>query len=193
MPDFYLFAGVNGAGKSTLYSNELLEDNKLSQSYRINADEIARAHNWDWRKPGTDIKAMKIELLEIKASINDGKSFNLETTLSGSSKYFSNLIENAKNNGFTVHLYYIGVSSVYTALDRIKSRVEKGGHGVDTSLVFKRYPTSLKNLYKLINEFDEVKIYDNSSKFFRIYWKDKTTILDKSSNMPDWFKPAINE
>jgi hypothetical protein len=63
MPDFYLFAGVNGAGKSTLYSNELLEDNKLSQSYRINADEIARAHNWDWRKPGTDIKEKAMKFL----------------------------------------------------------------------------------------------------------------------------------
>ncbi|NRO04658.1 hypothetical protein IMAU10031_01440 [Lactobacillus helveticus] len=51
--------------------------------------------------------------------------FNLETTLNGSSKYFFNLITKAKNNGFKVHLYYVGLSSVYLALDRVKARVKK--------------------------------------------------------------------
>ena len=46
MSDFYIFAVINGAGKSTLYSNELIENNTLSKSKRINADEIARRNNW---------------------------------------------------------------------------------------------------------------------------------------------------
>lgn len=191
MSDFYIFAGINGAGKSTLYSNELIENNTLSKSKRINADEIARRNNWSWRKKGSNIKAMRIEISEIKYCLQNKQSFNLETTLSGSSKYFFNLITKAKNNGFKVHLYYVGLSSVYLALDRVKARVKKGGHGVDENLIYSRYPNSLKNLYELIDKFDEVKVYDNSLFFSRIYWRDGSVELEKANDIPDWFKPAF--
>ncbi|MBN6050094.1 ATPase [Lactobacillus helveticus] len=68
---------------------------------------------------------MRIEISEIKYCLQNKQSFNLETTLNGSSKYFFNLITKAKNNGFKVHLYYVGLSSVYLALDRVKARVKK--------------------------------------------------------------------
>ncbi|MCO0807883.1 hypothetical protein QFX17_08510 [Lactobacillus helveticus] len=62
---------------------------------------------------------------------------------------------------------------------------------MDENLIYSRYPNSLKNLYELIDKFDEVKVYDNSLFFSRIYWRDGSVELEKANDIPDWFKPAF--
>ena len=182
----YIFAGVNGAGKSTLYNSENL-DNEIKYSTRINTDEIVRKIG-DWKNNSDQIKAAKIAINLRNDCLKDGKSFNEETTLTG--KTILKTIDKAKELGYELQLFYIGVNNPEIAKERIRNRVEKGGHNIADEIVEKRYYESLKNLKQVITKFDEVYLYDNSIKYKHIFSFINNKILYKDKNV-NWSKDAI--
>ena len=182
----YIFAGVNGAGKSTLYNSEDL-DNEIKYSTRINTDEIVRKIG-DWKNNSDQIKAGKIAINLRNDCLQHGKSFNEETTLTG--KTILKTIDKAKELGYELQLFYIGVNNPEIAKERIRNRVEKGGHNIADEIVEKRYYESLKNLKQVITKFDEVYLYDNSIKYKHIFSFINNKILYKDKNV-NWSKDAI--
>lgn len=70
---------------------------------------------------------MKEAVKRIKYYFDNGISFNQETTLTGNS--IINNIKIAKQHGYTVKMYYVGVESVDIAIRRVQHR-ERGGHGI---------------------------------------------------------------
>ena len=145
---FYLFAGVNGAGKSTLYNLAMINKN-IKNSIRINTDEIVKEIG-DWKNNSDQIKAAKIAINLRNECFQYGKSFNEETTLTGKT------IVRAKELGYELQLFYVGINSPEIAKERIKNRVEKGGHDIKNDIVEKRYYESLKNLEEVILKFDKI-------------------------------------
>ena len=184
---FYLFAGVNGAGKSTLYNSESL-NNDIKNTIRINTDEIVREIG-DWKNNSDQLKAAKIAINLRNECFLYGKSFNEETTLTG--KTILKTIERAKELGYELQLFYVGVNSTEIAKERIKSRVEKGGHHIENDIVEKRYYESLKNLKEIILKFDKVYLYDNSKKYKNIFSFSNNKILFKDNKSISWAKEAI--
>ena len=184
---FYLFAGVNGAGKSTLYNSESL-NNDIKNTIRINTDEIVREIG-DWRNNSDQLKAAKMAINLRNECFLYGKSFNEETTLTG--KTILKTIERAKELGYELQLFYVGVSSTEIAKERIKSRVEKGGHHIENDIVEKRYYESLKNLKEILLKFDKVYLYDNSKKYKNIFSFSNNKILFKDNKSISWAKEAI--
>ncbi|ATV64927.1 zeta toxin family protein [Fusobacterium pseudoperiodonticum] len=184
---FYLFAGVNGAGKSTLYNSESL-NNDIKNTIRINTDEIVREIG-DWKNNSDQLKAAKIAINLRNECFLYGKSFNEETTLTG--KTILKTIERAKELGYELQLFYVGVSSTEIAKERIKSRVEKGGHHIENDIVEKRYYESLKNLKEILLKFDKVYLYDNSKKYKNIFSFSNNKILFKDNKSISWAKEAI--
>ena len=184
---FYLFAGVNGAGKSTLYNSESL-NNDIKNTIRINTDEIVREIG-DWRNNSDQLKAAKIAINLRNECFLYGKSFNEETTLTG--KTILKTIERAKELGYELQLFYVGVNSTEIAKERIKSRVEKGGHHIENDIVEKRYYESLKNLKEILLKFDKVYLYDNSKKYKNIFSFSNNKILFKDNKSISWAKEAI--
>ena len=182
----YIFAGVNGAGKSTLYNSENL-DNEIKYSTRINTDEIVRKIG-DWKNNSDQIKAAKIAINLRNDCLKYGKSFNEETTLTG--KTILKTIDKAKELGYELQLFYVGVNNPEIAKERIRNRVEKGGHNIADEIVEKRYYESLKNLKQMITKFDEVYLYDNSIKYKHIFSFINNKILYKEKNV-NWSKEAI--
>ena len=182
----YIFAGVNGAGKSTLYNSENL-DNEIKYSTRINTDEIARKIG-DWKNNSDQIKAAKIAINLRNDCLQNWKSFNEETTLTG--KTILKTIDKAKELGYELQLFYVGVNNPEIAKERIRNRVEKGGHNIADEIVEKRYYESLKNLKHVITKFDEVYLYDNSIKYKHIFSFINNKILYKDKNV-NWSKDAI--
>ena len=182
----YIFAGVNGAGKSTLYNSENL-DNEIKYSTRINTDEIVRKIG-DWKNNSDQIKAAKIAINLRNDCLQNGKSFNEETTLTG--KTILKTIDKAKELGYELQLFYIGVNNPEIAKERIRNRVEKGGHNIADEIVEKIYYESLKNLKQVIKKFDEVYLYDNSIKYKHIFSFINNKILYKDKNV-NWSKDAI--
>ena len=182
----YIFAGVNGAGKSTLYNSENL-DNEIKYSTRINTDEIVRKIG-DWKNNSDQIKAAKIAINLRNDCLKYGKSFNEETTLTG--KTILKTIDKAKELGYELQLFYVGVNNPEIAKERIRNRVEKGGHNIADEIVEKRYYESLKNLKQMITKFDEVYLYDNSIKYKHIFSFINNKILYKEKNV-NWSKVSI--
>ena len=183
---FYLFAGVNGAGKSTLYNTESLDINK-KDTVRINTDEIVRKIG-NWKNDSDQIKAAKIAINLRNNCFQYGKSFNEETTLTG--KTILKIIDKVKEQGYELQLFYVGLNSSDIAKERVKNRVEKGGHNIENDVIEKRFYESLKNLKKIISKFDKVYLYDNSIKYKNIFLFSDNTILFKDKNIT-WSREAI--
>lgn len=189
-PRYVIIAGVNGAGKSTIYQKkkrEFLKDMK-----RVNADEILRTFSDDWQNPANIVRSGKEAIKLLRECLANKITFNQETTLTGHS-LFSN-INKAKNAGYNVELFYVGLDSAEIAKARIAYRVTKGGHGVSDQDVERRYIASLENLKKLIPICDVVIVFDNSAEKERVVACYKRgQIIQQSKNIPKWFEKFPNE
>ena len=155
MKKYILIAGVNGAGKSTLYQTL----HSLHEMIRINTDEIVRKLG-DWRSIKNQIEAGKIAVSKLKECFENELTFNQETTLCGKS-VIGNIVK-AKEKGYSIELHYVGVDSVEIAKERVRFRVEHGGHGIPEQTIEKRYIESLQNLQKVLPLCDLAMLYARS-------------------------------
>jgi Uncharacterized protein conserved in bacteria len=181
MKKYILYAGVNGAGKSTLYQTTKYKDSMP----RVNTDEIVREiGNWD--NISDVMEAGKIALKKQKKYMLEGFTFNQETTLCGN--VILNSIKKAKEVGYIVEVHYVGLDSVELAKERIRNRVETGGHDIPDIDVERRYEKSFKNLTKILSQCDWVVLYDNTKEFRRFAIYRQGEILRLSGNIPIWYK-----
>ena len=182
MKKYTLVAGVNGAGKSTLYQL----DPDLKCENRVNADEILKASNGDWRNVSDVFAAGKKAVSLMKKYIEDEVSFNQETTLCGNSIVRN--IKMARDKGYLIEMHYIGLNSAELAKERVAKRVAQGGHGVEEADIERRYNQSLKAFWEILPLCNLVAVYDNSETFrrFAIYKDGKLVRL--SHNVPQWFE-----
>lgn len=182
---YTIFAGVNGAGKSTLYK---LFDGK-DIGIRINSDEIINQNGWDWRNQTAQLKAMRVAVEKIRSCIEEGKSFNQETTLAGHS--IIKTVKAAKEKGFYIEMYYVGLKSPELAIERVYNRVKEGGHGINEEDIRRRYDSSLSILKEIIPLCDYIKFFDNSKKFETIALFNKGHIIEKKQS--NWLNPVIKD
>jgi len=153
---YTIFAGVNGAGKSTFYKAL-----KRDFGIRVNLDEIIRDQfNNEWRCPKAQMNAGRIAVRLIKSCLSGDASFNQETTLTGRTIVSS--IKKAKESGFEVILYYVGLVSVELSIERVAKRVVNGGHGIPEEDLRRRYANSFENLKLVLPLCNQAHIYDNS-------------------------------
>ena len=179
MKKYIVFAGVNGAGKTTLYQTNY----EIHEMPRINIDEIVRKDG-DWKKKEDVIKAGLLAVRLVKRYIDEGISFNQETTLCG--KSIIKNIKKAKEKDYKIELYYVGVNSPETAIERVKARVLAGGHGIPEEDIRRRYKESLNNLKKIIPICDRVELFDNTVKFRHIAVFEYGKCLDIDDSIPNW-------
>lgn len=157
MKNLYIFAGVNGAGKSTFYINELYKNYYFGS--RVNSDEIVKVFgNWSNTKDQT--RAGKLAVMLRKSYLEKGIDFNIETTLSGRS--IVKFIQEAKDKGYKIVLFYVGLDNVELSKQRVAIRVAKNGHDTDESVLERRFKQSFDNLLVVENICDEIYFYDNS-------------------------------
>lgn len=176
---YIIFAGVNGAGKSTLYQT----NSQLFDMPRINMDEIVRKFG-NWKNSQDVMAAGKIAVKRLREYIDEGVSFNQETTLCGKS-IFRN-IQLAKEAGYYIELYYVGVNSVEIAKERVRQRVLAGGHGIPEQDIEKRYKESLQNLKVVLPLCDLLALYDNTDVFVKIADFENGCCTGKISKTPIW-------
>ena len=85
-------------------------------------DEIVRGFG-TWKNGADVLKAGKIAVKQIKEFFDKGKSFNQETTLCGYSIIKN--VKKAKQLGYEVELYYVGLASAELAKKRVEQRVRE--------------------------------------------------------------------
>lgn len=182
----YVFAGNNGSGKST-FRNLIAE----KQGIQTNVDPDSLAKKYAKSK---EIRAGREAIRLIESLIIGKMNFSMETTLSG--RLPLRQIESAKNNGFKIIIYYMGVEKLSINLNRIRQRVEQGGHNIPKEDVLRRESRSLNNLMKLVFVADEIHLIDNT--FMQatiaasIHKGDyKVHILE--NKLPGWIHRILNE
>lgn len=93
-------------------------------------------------------------------TILDKQDFSMETTLSG--RLPIRQMSTAKENGFKIIIYYLGVEKIAINLNRIRQRFEQGGHNIPEEDVRRRESRSLSNLMNVIPIADEIHLIDNT-------------------------------
>lgn len=164
MKKLYIISGCNGAGKTTA-SYTILPD-ILDCDEFVNADEIAKGLS-PFNPESTSIQAGRLMLARMKSLINKEKSFAFETTLS--TRSFKNVIEQAKNKGYSVTLLFLWLNSEDLAVKRVKVRVKEGGHHIPENVIRRRYRSGLSNFFKLYKpNVDDWMFINNSGNSYEI-------------------------
>jgi predicted ABC-type ATPase len=157
-PVFTIVAGSNGCGKSTLTATAR---DKFQQTPILDPDAIARSLQSTIDSGFSDIEAGKQVLRLAEELIAKGQTFTVETTLSGAT--YLKMATRAKQAGFNVMVVFVGTASVEINLERVKARVEKGGHDVPEEDQRRRFPRTLANMKRLLPQADLAVILDNST------------------------------
>ena len=193
-PVYVAFAGVNGAGKSTFYHTDLWRSSDMPQTMaRVNSDEILVSQGGDPSSSADQLRAGREAVRLIGDHFVHRRSFNQETTLTGRAVLRN--MRHARELGYRVVLYYLGVDAPDVAIERIAHRVEMGGHDIDSEVVRRRYRASLGTLAQALDLCDEVTVIDNTIEFVTIArWS--AGVLAWAGNLSKygtWFMNAVRD
>ena len=164
MPRLYIISGCNGAGKTTA-SYSLLPE-MLDCKEFVNSDEFAKGLSpFDPSK--ASIQASRYMLQKIRYLLKRGKDFAVETTLA--TRTLLKTAKMAQAAGYTVTLLYFWLNSPDLAVERVKARVEAGGHNIPEDTIRRRYATGIYYFFNLYAPICERWILaDNSQIPFRV-------------------------
>ena len=158
MPSLYVIAGPNGAGKTTFIKR--FAPRHLALLDFLNADEMARGLS-PLAPERAQLEAGRLMLGRVRQFIAAGKSFAMETTLSG--RTYRLLLKQAKDAGFATHLDFLVLPSVEDSIRRVANRVIQGGHNVPEADLRRRFRLGLQNLFSLYRPFcDTWNVYLNA-------------------------------
>lgn len=156
--ELYIISGCNGSGKTTLAFKLL--PNFLEIFDFVNADEIAKGLS-PLKPADANLKASKLMIERTQDFMKEGKSFAVETTLSG--KYYLRMIKKCRELGYTINLLFIYLPSEEAAIKRVRKRVQQGGHNIPEPVIRRRYKAGIRNLTQLyISQIDNLRIVDGS-------------------------------
>jgi predicted ABC-type ATPase len=158
-PNLYIIADPNGAGKTT-FARKFLPQYVECLEF-VNADFIAGGLS-PFAPERAAIHAGRLMLEQIHSLTERGLDFGFETTLSG--KTYVKLLQEMKRRGYFIHIFFLWITDVELALERIKLRVRNGGHHIPEAIVRRRFGRSLPNFLRFYKPLaDSWTIFDNSS------------------------------
>lgn len=126
----------------------------------------------------------------LKAERSDLECRITETTLSGSRA--ERVIAVARERGYFIRLFYIGLNSCEESIKRIKNRVEKGGHGIDSNTVRTRFDKRFDSLTKILPLCNEAYFYDNENGFAQVAEYKNGEIIFRNGAKPQWLDELCN-
>jgi predicted ABC-type ATPase len=158
--NLYVIAGPNGAGKTT-FAREFLPDFAHCEEF-VNADLIATGLS-PFSPRTAAIQAGRLVLTRIHALATHRLDFGFETTLSG--KTYLTLLGRLKKQGYRIHLFFLSLSDVNLAIERVNIRVRQGGHSVPPVDIRRRFRRGLKRFFMEYRFLvDDWIVFDNSGK-----------------------------
>jgi predicted ABC-type ATPase len=177
-PKLLIVAGPNGSGKTSV-TGKILKHAWIEDCEYINPDNIARDMFGDWNSPEAVMKAAQYATEKREECIANKRSLIFETVLSAPDKIA--FIEQAKQQGYFIRLFFIGTDSPQINAMRILRRVMDGGHDVPAGKIVSRYYKSIHNCALLAQTVDRLYVYDNSveNSFPELLFRTSEGILTK--------------
>ena len=160
-PALWIIAGPNGSGKSSAYGQSSV-DEPMGSIWIINPDLLAqRIREQEGLEP-VPANLAAVERIEtwLYASVDTHQTIGVETVLS--TDKFRRLVEHARARGFSVNLIYVYLASVELNIERVKTRVRKGGHDVPEDRIRTRRLRSFDQFGWFFTEADRADVFDNS-------------------------------
>jgi predicted ABC-type ATPase len=159
-PQLTMIAGPNGSGMTSLIKMMMALPGINLGTY-INADDIelgllsiadpqARSH-----------EAQRIADEKRAACLQVGKPFSFKTVMSHPSKI--ELMNEARQTGFNVSLFFVAVDNPLLNVERVSVRVSQGGHSVPRDRIVSRYERTLALLPRAILAADDAVLFDNTA------------------------------
>ena len=176
MKTYTIIGGVNGTGKSSLTGVLKAQRNDLGRI--IDVDRITALNG------GSAIQGGKVALERIRECLEKGLSFTQETTLSGRKTEFT--AQEARERGYTVRLFYVGLDSAEECLLRIENRVAHGGHDIREEDVLRRFAGRWEALAKVLPYCDEAHFFDNYNGFIEVAEYVNGELIVRDSAHPRW-------
>lgn len=160
-PALWIIAGPNGSGKSSAYGMASVDD-PMGSVWIINPDLLAkRIRDQEGVEP-VPANVAAVERIErwLYASVDTHQTIGVETVLS--TDKFRKLVAHAKSRGFGVNLIYVYLDSAELNIERVRTRVLKGGHDVPEDKIRSRRLRSFDQFGWFFTEADRADVFDNS-------------------------------
>lgn len=197
-PTISVLAGVNGAGKSSLWG-ALVE--KLDSTY-VNPDTRTQsilAANPELSLDEANARAWNESTELLKQAISCRTPYAFETTLGGNTIF---TLLQAAEKVMPVRVWYVGLASPELHIQRVRRRVETGGHDIPESKIRSRFERSRVNLIELLPGLSELRVFDNSKeadaatgepspKLLLEMRHGKMVTAAPLDTAPEWVKPIL--
>ena len=196
----YVLAGVNGAGKSSLGGASF---RALGSDY-YDPDAAAQkllAANPTLSQADANSLAWHQGVRLLRRAIEQRLDFAFETTLGANT--VPRLLAQAASQSIEIYVWYIGLSSPELHIQRVRSRVRRGGHDIPAEYIHRRYERSRLNLIELLPRLTALRLYDNSADADPAAGKTPRPVLalhmqrgkilnpHDLAQTPDWAKPIV--
>lgn len=179
---YTIIGGVNGCGKSSLTG--ALKAERSDLGIIIDVDKLNA-------RLGGVLEGGKAAVRKIDECLEMGVSFTQETTLSGART--ERTIRRAKDLGYTIRLYYIGLDTVEESLGRIRNRVAKGGHNIPREDVERRFSTRFADVLRVLPYCDEARFFDNDNGFVEVAEYRNGELFPRVADPPRWLRELRNK
>src|SRR5690606_6661581 len=143
LPTITVIAGTNGAGKSSNVGTYLRQHG----GEYFNPDEIAaglRRIDPALQAGTANARAWNAGKALLEIAIQEGKDYVFETTLGGNT--IKGLLQSAAHEGHRVMICFVGLDSAKRHIQRVDSRVKRGGHPIPADMIQRRFARSPQNL-----------------------------------------------
>lgn len=197
MPELYIITGSNGAGKSSLGGYFLPKF--IRENYVVfDGDKLFMSKQRElWKSGITAIKEAKKMAISF---VNDTFNSLVEEAILSKNNFayeghFTNdttwhIPKRFKDEGYDVHLIFLGLTNTEVSQIRVGERVKVGGHYVDPKTIHANFYGNLEKLDIYFPMFDTLKIMDTStSEFLNICHLENGRVISSAENylLPKWF------
>ncbi len=173
---YTIIGGVNGVGKSSFTG--VLKGQRSDLGQIIDVDKITA------QLGGNTLEGGKEAVRRIDACIEKGFSFTQETTLSGYRT--ERTARKAREAGYSVRLYYVGLNTASESLERIQNRVRRGGHDIAQDDVLRRFEGRWEAVVKVLPYCDTAEFYDNDNGFVQVAEYRNGELILAGDHQPRW-------
>ena len=176
MKIYTIVGGVNGVGKSSFTG--VLKSRTTDLGVIVDVDKITA------QMGGKALEGGKRAIRIMEDCIRDGVSFTQETTLSGHSPKAA--AKRAKEAGYYIRLYYVGLDTAEESKRRIANRVARGGHDIGEADVERRFAGRWEALRAVLPFCDEAAFYDNDNGFVEVAAHRNGGLILEGGRRPRW-------